>query len=346
MRAFLQLTRPLNLLIIALTMAAMRYGVVGGYLASQTELLRLAAVDPTVTVFEQVPGNVFHHAFSEWLFWLLVLSTVLIAAGGNIINDYFDTRIDRINKPGGVIVGRTVKRRVAMAAHVVVTTLGVLIGFFVAWRAGELKWAIIPVFAATSLWFYNTGLKRSFLLGNGVVALLSALVPLTVGLYEVPALARAYPADMMARTTDGNLVKAVIDFNVPWFAILLFAFFAFLTTLVRELQKDMADVPGDKADGRRTIPIVLGLRWSKGIALTYIALTLVCLLFIRMRYLHDPVSYWYVGLAVIGPLLLSAGFTYNAVSRREFTTADHLMKLTMAMAIGYAFLLGHTVWHL
>jgi 4-hydroxybenzoate polyprenyltransferase len=63
---------------------------------------------------------------------LLVLSTVLIAAGGNVINDYFDTRIDRINKPGDVIVGRTVKRRVAMTAHGVLSGLGLLLG--ASWR--------------------------------------------------------------------------------------------------------------------------------------------------------------------------------------------------------------------
>lgn len=65
-----------------------------------------------------------------------MLSTVLIAAGGNIINDYFDTRIDRINKPEEVIVGRTVKRRVAMMGHLLFSGLGFLLGTVVAWRTG------------------------------------------------------------------------------------------------------------------------------------------------------------------------------------------------------------------
>ena len=346
MIAFIKLTRPLNLLIIALTMAAMRYGVVGGYLQLQTRVLQAAANAPHETMLAQVPGNVFHHAFSNTLFWLLVLSTVLVAAAGNIINDYFDTRIDRINRPDGVIVGRTVKRRVAMAAHIVITTVGVLLGLFVAWRAGHPALGAIPVLAATALWLYNTGLKRTFLLGNGVVAVLSAMVPLTVGLYEVPALAAAYPSGPMARLDGGGPVLVDLDFNTPWYVILLFSFFAFLTTLVRELQKDMADMPGDRADGRRTIPLVLGPGWSKAIALAYIAITLLALLFVRMRFLSEPLSYWYVGIGIMAPLLLSAGFTYNANDRRAFTIADHLMKLTMALAIAYAFLLGVTVWDL
>lgn len=346
MRDLFKLARPLNLLIIALTMVAMRYGVVGGYLDMHTRMLKALAVDPDGTVFEQIPGNVFVHAFSTTLFVLLVLSTALIAAGGNIINDYFDTRIDRINKPGAVLVGRSVPRRTAMKAHIFCSSIGLLLGVFVAWQAGQLRWALIPTFAVATLWFYNTGLKRTFLVGNGTVALLSALVPLTVGLYEIPALAQAYPDGLTAGTDDGRVMQTMFDFNTPWFGILLFSFFAFLTSLVRELQKDLADIPGDRADGRRTIPIVLGIRWAKGITLTYIGFTVIALLSVRMFYLHDPVSYWYIGIAILGPILLSAGFTYSAVDRRSYTTADNLMKLAMGLAVLYAFCLGYTVWDL
>jgi 4-hydroxybenzoate polyprenyltransferase len=142
--------------------------------------------------FAKVPGQVFSHAFSGLLFWLLVASTVLVAAGGNVINDYFDTRIDRVNKPGQVIVGRSVKRRWAMLGHLMLTSLGVLLGAVVAWRSGQWHLVGIPLFAAAGLWLYSIKFKRTFLLGNGLVALLVGLVPLTVGLYEVPALAKVY----------------------------------------------------------------------------------------------------------------------------------------------------------
>ncbi|HEX2618328.1 MAG TPA: geranylgeranylglycerol-phosphate geranylgeranyltransferase, partial [Flavobacteriales bacterium] len=279
MLAFLKLTRPLNLLIIALTMAAMRYGVVGAFLDLHTALLKSKSIDPDGTVFAAIPHNVFRHGFGALDFWLLVLSTVLIAAGGNVINDYFDTRIDRVNKPGSVIVGRAVKRRVAMAGHLVLSAVGLLLGLFVAWHSGQLRWVLIPVFAIAALWTYSTTLKRTFLVGNLVIALLTALVPLTVGVYEVLALDFIYPKGMKATTTDGQVMEAVFDFNHPWYAILLFAFFAFLTTLVRELQKDMADVPGDRSSGRRTIPIVLGMKWAKAIALAQLAVALIGVLF-------------------------------------------------------------------
>lgn len=318
MLAFLRLTRPLNLLIIVFTMAAMRYGVIGAF-------LKVSAAE--------VQGVVFRHAFSEVLFWLLVASTVLIAAGGNVINDYFDTRIDRVNKPDAVIVGRTVKRRVAMVGHLVLSGLGLVIGVFVAWRSGQPKWAVIPAFAVASLWTYSTSLKRAFLLGNGLVALLSALVPLTVGLYEIPALAQAY----------GKLEGLLFDPAGLWSWILGYAFFAFLTTLVRELQKDMADIKGDQADGCRTVPIVWGIGWARALALLYLSIAVVALVIVRMIALRDPLSYWYIGIAIIGPLLLSAGFTYTATTRRGFNTAGNILKAGMAIAIAYAFLVRYVL---
>ncbi len=344
MLPFLRLTRPLNLLIIVLTMAAMRYGVVGAWLGHMSAAMKSVSDDPTGTLVAEIPHNEMRHAFSEGLFWALVFSTVLIAAAGNMINDYFDTRIDRVNKPDELIVGRSVKRRVAMAGHLIMSGIGFLLGAFVAWRSGQWRWILIPAFAIGALWMYSARFKRLFLIGNGLVSLLTALVPLTVGLYEVTALSKAYPSVATLTTIAGEERTLAFDFNTPWFWILGYAGFAFLTTLVREIQKDLADVKGDKADGCRTLPIVWGVGWAKAIALGYLVLALAGVLFVRMRLLHDPLSYWYIGLAVVAPLLLSAGFTYNASTRREYTTAGNLMKVAMVLAILYAFLLSRTLW--
>lgn len=340
---FLRLTRPLNLLIIVFTMVAMRYGVIQGYLDVSSSELQSMALEPSATIFDKVPQNSFSHGFSELLFWLLVVSTVLIAAGGNVINDYFDTRIDRVNKPTAVIVGRSVKRRVAMMGHLVLTALGVLVGAFVAWRSGQLHLVIIPVFAAGALWYYSTKLKRTFLLGNGLVATLVALVPLTVGLYEIPALLMLYGASAEGTSYSGEAVEIVFGFQALWPWILGFAFFAFLTTLVRELQKDMADIKGDAADGCRTIPIVMGISWAKGITLFYLGVTIFALLVVRSKALTDEFSYYYIGAGIIIPLLLSAGFTYNASNRQGFSIAGNILKLAMAIAIAFAFFMRYTL---
>lgn len=337
MKDLIKLTRPTNLLIIAATMLLMRYGVIGGHLERGLHQLvaEVGGVERSELVLPPHCGPQMPVAH----FILLVLSTVLIAAGGNVINDYFDTRIDRINKPGEVIVGRTVKRRVAMTAHAVLSGVGLVLGAFVAWRSGLMKWATIPAFAIGALWVYSTTFKRQLIIGNGLVATLTALVPLTVGLYELPLLQQAMDPAWIVALPNGDQYEMQPFYIELWYWILGFAVFAFLSTLVRELQKDMADVKGDEADGCRTIPIVWGLKWARIITLVYIFLIIALLLFMRSQVLRDPISYWYIGIGVIGPLLLSAGFTYQAATRSEFVRAGTIMKAAMVMAVGYALLI-------
>ena len=337
MKDFIRLTRPINLLIIAATMVLMRYGTVGGNL--QRGLNQLVAEVGGVARDQLIVPEGFGPQMPLMHFILLVLSTVLIAAGGNIINDYFDTRIDRINKPDNVIVGRTVKRRVAMTGHAVLSGLGLLLGTFVAWRSGLWQWAAIPAFAIGALWTYSTTFKRRLIVGNGLVAVLTALVPLTVGLYELPLLQRAFAEPWIVGLPNGEQYRMEPVFHELWYWVLGFSVFAFMSTLVRELQKDMADVKGDAAEGCRTIPIVLGMKWARVLTLSYIGAIILLLLFLRWRILTDTITYWYIGIAVIGPLLLSAGFTYQAQSRSEHVRAGAIMKVAMVMAVGYALLI-------
>ena len=339
MKDLIRLTRPANLLIISATMVLMRYGVIGGNL--ERGLHQLVAEVGGVERADLILPPGFGPQMPLVHFILLVLSTVLIAAGGNIINDYFDTRIDRINKPDGVIVGRTVKRRVAMTGHAVLSGLGLLLGVFVAWRTGLLQWAAIPAFAIGALWTYSTTFKRRLIMGNGLVAVLTALVPLTVGLYELPLLQRAFAEPWIVGLPNGDQYRMVPVFRELWYWILGFSLFAFLSTLVRELQKDMADVKGDAAEGCRTIPIVWGMKWARLLTMSYIGAIILLLLFLRWRILNDAITYWYVGIAVIGPLLLSAGFTYQAQSRKEHIRAGAIMKVAMVMAVGYALLIRY-----
>ncbi|MFZ1693208.1 MAG: geranylgeranylglycerol-phosphate geranylgeranyltransferase [Flavobacteriales bacterium] len=336
----IKLARPLNLLIMALTMALIRYGLVGGYLERGLQQL-IAEQGGSLTRAELVLSPGFGPQLPLHLFALLVISVVLIGAAGNIINDYFDTRIDRINRPSTVIVGRTVKRRVAMVAHMVLSGLGLLCGAIVAWRTGQLPLLIIPAFAIGALWTYSTTFKRQLIIGNGTVATLTALVPLTTGLYEIPAMQRDFAAHATVRLPDGQRFEMEANFTDLWWWVLGFAAFAFLSSLVRELQKDMADVKGDEAHGCRTVPIVWGMRWAKALVLVYIAALILGLLALHMGVpaLRGNLAYWYIQLGIIAPLLLSAGFTYNAAQREEHVRAGSLLKVAMVMGVGFAALI-------
>jgi 4-hydroxybenzoate polyprenyltransferase len=339
--AFLKLTRPVNLFIIGLTMFLMRYGVIEGNL--ERGLNQLAAHQDVA-----VPRSELHvpEGFSAQMpmhhFLLLILGTVLIAGAGNVINDYFDTRIDRINKPGQVIVGRKIKRRVAMGGHLIMSAAGLVISAFVAWRSGMLHLVSIPLFAIAALWSYSTLLKRRLIAGNVLVALLTALVPLAVGLYEIPLLREAFTTtEHIVRTPGGTAYATEPAFHELWYWIFAYAVFAFFSTLVRELQKDMADVKGDLAGGCQTVPIAWGMKWARALTLFHISILVAGVLAVRMLLPGDRITYWYLGICVIGPLLLSAGFTYNAQERSEHMRAALLMKLAMVMAVAFSLLIPH-----
>ena len=309
----LRLTRPVNLFIIAGTMVVIRHGVVGGLLGASGLALGLG---------------------TPW-FILLVCSTVLIAAGGNIINDYFDTRIDRINKPDALIVGRTVPRRKAMVAHLVLSGLGLLCGWAVVAHTGLWRLAVIPPFAIGALWTYSTSFKRQLIIGNGLVATLTALVPLTVGLYEIPLAQRLHAGELLLAFNDEAAVH--FYFRVIWYWVFAFTGFAFVATLVRELQKDMADVPGDRALGCRTIPIVWGMGAARAIVLVHTLVLVAALLLLRRAFLDDRLSYWTIAVLIL-TLLVSAGLTWNAHDRAAHVRAGIVMKVAMVLAVGYGLL--------
>src|SRR3990172_8984115 len=212
--AFLKLIRLQNLLIIALT----QY------------LMRLCIIRPMLQI------NGFELQFSGFNFFLLVLSTTMIAGAGYIINDYFDTKVDRRNDPSMVIVGKSIKRRVAMISHIIISTIAIAIGFFIAWRVGIIWLGYINAVCAGILWFYSTTYKHRPLLGNMIIAVLAALVPLIVGLYEIPLLNKEYSGT---------------NFNHIFVWIAGFSFFAFLTTLIREIIKDLEDIEGDSDCGSK-----------------------------------------------------------------------------------------------
>jgi 4-hydroxybenzoate polyprenyltransferase len=229
---------------------------------------------------------------------LISLSTIMIAAAGYIINDYFDVKIDYINKPTRVIVGKEIKRRHAMAAHTVLNVMAVFIGLIV-----HPAIALINAASATILWWYPNTLKTKPLLGNLTVALLTALVLLLLAIYY--------------RTNE-------------WL-VGMYALFAFGLTLIREIVKDVEDLSGDADFGRRTIPVVWGVKKSKSLLIAF-SLLFVLGLFLITRQLDNPRinTYFYVFLV---PMFFFILKLMNARSKKDFRLLSSFCKLLMLMGI-------------
>lgn len=313
----IRLTRPLNLAIIALTMWLMMYYVLRPFVE--------------VNGYElQLPNDKF---------FLLILATVLIAAAGNVINDYFDQRTDRINRPRDIIVGVHVKRRVAMAVHQIFNLLGLTIAFYISWSVGIWKLSIVHFFAAGSLWFYSVQFKRELIIGNVMVALLAALVPVLVGIYEIPLLIREYGAEVAQYfkiTRPGE--DPSVYFKYMFYFIFGYAAFAFALNLIREIQKDMADVKGDMRIGARTIPLVYGIKNAKRIAGVLIVATVAGLIVLQQLVVSDIYSLVYLLVAVVLPLAASLWYNHFAVRRPDFVKAGNALKVAMLGGLLYSVL--------
>lgn len=315
MKAFLNLIRWQNLLIVILTMVLMRYAVLGPVI-SKIGVILLKGTGEVIPMVLQFP----------WYdFLLLVAATVFITAGGYVINDYFDIKADLINK-GKVIVGTKIPRRQAMMWHNIFNIAGVSAGFYISWKAGYIYLGILFLIVSGLLYFYSVSYKRQFLIGNIIVAILTAMVPLLVVFYEWPALYKYYTINAI------SLPK--INFVFYWVGG--FALFAFLTTLTHEIIKDTEDFEGDVAYGRNTVAVVFGVLSAKVVSVSLIIITVALLYLIWYFFINDTITLIYLSAAIVLPLLY---VIYNVVisrDRKQLHSASSIMKIVMLTGILYS----------
>lgn len=303
--AFLRLIRWRNLLIVFLTQWFIWLCVIHP----------MAAWSP-VPVFLTAPR-----------FLLLSLSTVLIAAAGYIINDYFDVRIDVINRPQKVVIDRLVGRRAAILWHSIFNIAGFLLALWLARGLGNYTVVAIQLICTLLLWFYSTHFKRQFVTGNVVVALLTGLTVLILAVFE-PALYPHLGFTLFASYKGRVLVN-------PMGVIAVYTYFAFMLTWMREIVKDMEDFKGDAADGCVTMPIRIGLRASTRYVLFFGILAILPLLVAAVRLCTGA---WvllggYIFLFLVLPILAWLFFLPRKATAQHYGAASRWLKLIMLAGI-------------
>ena len=315
MKEFLDLIRWKNLVIVVLTMVLMRYSVIEPILSKIGVYLKDGPSDAVAMTLQ----------FPWYDFVLLVAATVSITAGGYVINDYFDIKTDLINR-GKVIVGTKIPRRKAIMWHNILNILGVGTGFYISWKAGYMLMGTLFLIVSGLLYFYSASYKRQFLVGNIIVAILTAMVPMLVVFYEWPALYRYYALNAVS----------LPEFNVIFYWVGGFALFAFLTTLTREIVKDIEDFEGDIAYGRNTVPVVIGILNAKIVSVALIILTLVFLYTIWYFFVHDTITLIYISLTVTVPLLFALRLLVISQTKKQLHSTSNLIKIVMLTGILYS----------
>lgn len=264
-------------------------------------------------------------AMSDFNFALLVLSTLLIAVGGYIINDYFDVEIDKINKPEKTVIGKLILRQNAFQLYWVLTVLGVGIGFYLGFVVNDLMLGFVFLIIAGLLWYYSADLQKTLLLGNISVAVISAMVILIVWLFEFYAL----KADPL------NYVEAMKQLKMISLLTGAYALFAFLISLIREVIKDIEDMEGDKKAGFRTLAIRKGTQTAVSLVVVLVIITILLLAFGQYYLFTHGFSRvgWYLLMAVQPLLIYLLYLTFRAKAKSDFNFLSNTTKIIMVAGI-------------
>lgn len=311
---FLNLIRWKNLLIMALTVLALKYLVFHAFIIKDGFVHFPSLLSLPYTL-------------------LLVLSIALVGAGGYVINDILDIEADRINKPNQQIIGKTISVDKAYWYYYALTFLGIALGAYLAFEAGLVKLVFFHVLCAVLLWLYSQYFKSSVLIGNLMVALLSALVPLTYFCFETYTYYYNYGAVFLY--TFGGYFKADPVKPLLWFSLIL-AFFAFIFSLIREIIKDLQDMEGDKNLNGNTLPLAIGEKNALWVVRFLLIGTLVLMFYTFYKKIYfPPYSSWvfqgYFYLALVFPCLLLLKFLFE--KEVDYAKAGLLVKFIMLFGL-------------
>jgi len=252
---------------------------------------------------------------NEFGFALLVVSTLCIAAAGNVINDIYDIETDTINKPDKVIIGKTISERMAYNLFIGFNIVGVGFGFYLSHLVGRSGFFALFVIISALLYLYASYLKRSLLIGNLIISILVALSIIIVGLF-----------DLLPAITDNNQSTQLTMFKI----LLDYALFAFFINFIREIVKDIEDIDGDFKAGMNTLPIAIGRERASKVLIVLSFVPLLVVLYYVATYLYkQQLAVGYFLLFIVAPLLYITIKTFSAKTKKDFHHISAILKLVM-----------------
>lgn len=265
------------------------------------------------------------YPLSHTNFFILVLSIVFITAAGYVINDYFDIRIDRINRPDKLILGKSITFSQAQTVHQVLSAIGIILGFYAAYKAGSFRIGGVQAIMVAVMWYYSYRYKGLFIWGNLVVSILSGMIILIVWLFEFYSL---------------QLDTLAFGSAIPRFSIInkfIFSYFIFsiLLSFSREIIKDVIDIPGDSRYGCQTLAVKTGKKIALRVAAAFQLLILLIIIVLQifiLPFLSKPLLIYSIFLLDL-PLAWIIFKTLKAKETTDIQKLSSLIKVVMLLGI-------------
>lgn len=304
-KSFLQLIRAKNLLMLAAIQLLFKY-----------VYFREFGVDTTLTDVQ---------------FFILVFATLAIAAAGYIRNDIYDIEADKINKPGKVLVQKTIRVATARFWYIFLNISGFLAGLYISIIVGKPSFVAIFVITILLLKVYNSDLKKRPVIGNILVSLLVSLSILIVGVFDLIPAVNPYNAK-----DQYYAFKVLTDYAV----------FAFMYMFLRELVKDVEDISGDGNMNMKTLPILLGVKRTKYLifALSFVPLATVTFYSFN-NFSNVPFILAYMLIVVLFPHLYYMTKLLYANEKKDYIKLSRILKYIMLLGMFSIVLISLTIYY-
>lgn len=248
-------------------------------------------------------------SFSGWNVTLICFCFQLLIAAGCVLNDIVDRHIDKVNKPNTRIIDRIISLREAQFLFWILTVLYFLLSIYIS--ANVLwEWSIIAIVSFFLSLSYDLYFKQSPLLGNILMGILTAFMPL---MFFIIA------EDCLQLLQDDKVTLLII----------IYAFYPFFIIIARELSLDISDMEGDKAGGCKTLPILIGVRKSKFVVTFFLVVILAISIPLILKFTYLTTSF----LIVDGLLIYYLYQLWKVEERIEYIRIGRFLWFIMILGL-------------
>lgn len=229
---------------------------------------------------------------------MLVLASAAAIAGGYIINSFYDSEKDLINRPRKTMLDRLVSQNTKLSGYFILNFLSVIVASYVSFRA--VIFFSIYIFA---IWFYSHKLKKFLFIGNITAAILAVIPFFAVFIYYR-------------------------NFNS---VIFVHATFLFLLIAIRELIKDLENIKGDLAQNYKTIPVVYGAPLAKRMITVLSIATLVPAFLLLVNFNIGHMCYYFYGS--IAMLIIFVVGLWKSSKKRHYVALHNILKFIIVAGV-------------